>query len=170
MAINSIRWHFLWEYPNKLFFFIEPLKLKLVVARAPTKTVEGYPLFVAMLPSPLFNPGPQQTGLAMTDQPARGPDDRLLDASKIICSMMQMIPNLFDQVLACNKVVNILVRSDPMQSCKHKAPAKHERAIMDDTNTDADDTDFTASSAEYGSEDPSDATEISNEEVQNILT
>ncbi|KAI9461848.1 hypothetical protein F5148DRAFT_1369094 [Russula earlei] len=55
-------------------------------------------------------------------------------------------------------------------SRKHKAPAKHKQAIMDVANTDADDTDFTASSAEYGSEDPSDATEISNEEVQNILT
>ncbi|KAI9440228.1 hypothetical protein F5148DRAFT_1293566 [Russula earlei] len=86
---------------------------------------------------------------------------------------MQMIPNLFNQVLACNKVVKVLIQSDPMQhpvqSCKHKAPAKHKQAVMDDTNTDADNTDFTTSSAEYGSEDPSDATEISNEEIADML-
>jgi hypothetical protein len=41
---------------------------------------------------------------------------------------------------------------------------------MNDANTDEDNTDFTASSAEDGSDDPSDAMEISNVEVQNTST
>ncbi|KAI9511489.1 hypothetical protein F5148DRAFT_1146813 [Russula earlei] len=100
------------------------------------------------------------------------PEDQMVDClmhPKSSGSMMQMIPNLFNQVLACNKVVNVLIWSNPMQSCKHKATAKCKQAVMDDTNTDADDTDFTTSSAEYGSEDPSDFTEISNEEIADML-
>ena len=52
----------------------------------------------------------------------------------------------------------------PAQSLKHKIPVKCKQAIMVDANTDVDDTDFTAS-AEDGSDDPNNATEISNEEV-----
>jgi hypothetical protein len=42
---------------------------------------------------------------------------------------------------------------------------KYKQAIMNDANTDVEDTDFTASSAKDRSDDPSDAMEISNEEV-----
>jgi hypothetical protein len=55
-------------------------------------------------------------------------------------------------------------------SLRHKTSVKRKQAIMDDANTDEDDTDFTASSAEDGSDDPSDAMEISNVEVQNTST
>jgi hypothetical protein len=47
-----------------------------------------------------------------------------------------------------------------VQSLKHKTPAKCKQAIMNDTNTDVEDTDFTASSAEDGSDDPSNPIEI----------
>ncbi|KAI9434998.1 hypothetical protein F5148DRAFT_1372095 [Russula earlei] len=91
------------------------------------------------------------------------------------CSRMQQGSTQLAAAIAVEKLDEFenpvrLSRRHPVQSHKHKAPAKHKQAIMDDANTDADDTDFTTSSAEYGSEDPSDATEISNEEVQNILT
>ena len=50
------------------------------------------------------------------------------------------------------------------QSLKHKTSVKRKHAIMVDADTDVDDTDFTAS-AEDGSDDASNAMEISNEEV-----
>ncbi|KAI9448890.1 hypothetical protein F5148DRAFT_1153304 [Russula earlei] len=89
---------------------------------------------------------PYPCRLSSSHPPISLPEDQMVNClmhPKSSGSMMQMIPNLFDQVLACNKVVNILVQSNPMQSRKHKAPAKHKQAVMDDTNTDADNTDFT---------------------------
>ncbi|KAI9452264.1 hypothetical protein F5148DRAFT_1289699 [Russula earlei] len=80
--------------------------------------------------------------------------------------MVQSIVQVFQHLPDPNHLVTCW---HPVQSCKHKAPAKHKQAIIDDANTDADDTDFTASSAEYGSEDPSNATEISNEEIADML-
>jgi len=55
-----------------------------------------------------------------------------------------------------------------IQPLKHKTLAKRKQAIMTDADTDADNTDF-STSAKDGSDYASDAMEISNEEVQNIL-
>lgn len=149
----------------------------------------------------------------MTDQPARGPDGQLLDASKIIWfndaddslairpgSRMQQGSSSFKHNLSAAAVPKYPLifpgqRSRPVratagarlaaaiagekldefdnpvqpyrrhlaQSLKHKTPAKRKQPVKNDANTDVDDTDFTASSAEDGSDDPSDDTDISNE-------